>query len=95
KLSGRKAAYHETIDTVTDRDLHSPRPVANVIPGSYNGRSFTPADRYAPGMVNVLSHCNGMIVIDAATDKIKKGEKVKFLPMRWDFLRENFEAFTS
>jgi len=95
KRSGQKAPYHATIDTVTDKVLRSPRPVANVIPGFYNGRFFTPAEKFAPGMVNVLNHCNGMVILDAKTDEIKKGGKVNFLPMRWDFLREDFETFTS
>ncbi len=95
KISGQKAAYHATIETVTDKEIYSPRPVANIIPGFYNGHTFQPAEKFAPGMVNVLNHCNGMVIVDAKTDMIKEGEKVNFLPMRWDFLREDFKIFTS
>ncbi len=94
-LSGKSAPYHAAIHTQLSQDLHAPRPVAAVIPGSFDGRSFTPAAKFAPGMVSVLGRCNGMIVIDPDTEHLKKGNRVKFLPMRWDFTREDFEDFMS
>ena len=71
------------------------RPVANIIPGFFDGYCFTPCKKFAPGMVNVLNHCNGLIIIDTNTDELKVEESVKFLPMRWDFMREDFVEFTS
>ncbi len=95
KLSGKKESYHGYIQTTTSQNISSNRPISNIIPGFFNGSFFTPCKKFAPGMVNVLNHCNGLIIIDAKTDKLKIGECVKFLPMRWDFMRENFVEFTS
>jgi molybdopterin molybdotransferase len=95
KLSGKKEFYHGCIQTTMSQSISSVRPVANIIPGFYNGSCFTPCEKFAPGMVNVLNHCNGLIIIDANTNELKIGESVKFLPMRWDFMREDFVEFTS
>ncbi len=94
-LSGKKACYHDSITAKLKVDISSNRPVPNIIPGTFDGIFFTPVEKFAPGMVNVLNHCNGMIIIDANTDELKTDDNVKFLPMRWDFLRENFKEFTS
>ncbi len=81
KLSGQKAYHHRYIETMITEPLKSPRPVANMIPGFYDGKAFTPAKKYSPGMVNVLSHCNGYIVLSPETEKLEKGDYVKFLPI--------------
>ena len=95
KLSGKKNCYHDFIQTTTNQSVSSNRPVSNIIPGFYNGSSFTPVKKFAPGMVNVLNHCNGLIIIDAETNELKIGDNVKFLPIRWDFMIEDFVEFTS
>jgi len=95
KLSGKKAYYHDYITAKLKNDISSTRPVTNIIPGTFDGIYFTPLEKFAPGMVNVLSHCNGLIIIDSKTDKLKKEDIVKFSPIRWDFSREDFRKFTS
>lgn len=94
-LSGKKARYHAAIETVITESIASPRPVANIVPGCFDGSGFTPARQYAPGMVNVLSHCNGLIVISPDTQSVERGEKVGFLPINWNFTREDFKTFMS
>jgi molybdopterin molybdotransferase len=95
KLSGKKECFHGYIQTTTSQNISSNRPISNIIPGFFDGSCFTPCKKFAPGMVNVLNHCNGLIVIDADTDELKVGVSVKFLPIRWDFMKENFIEFTS
>lgn len=95
KLSGTNTPHHGHIQTTISEVFHSPRPVANIIPGKYDGSTFTPTQKFAPGMVNVLNHCNGLIIIAPKTDILKKGDYVKFLPMRWDFLEKDLEDFMS
>ncbi len=94
-ISGRREKHHRYLYTQISQEFRSPRPVANVIPGYFDGTLFTPAKKFAPGMVNVLSHCNGYIVIDPETDLLQKGDIVRFLPIKWDFLREDFADFMS
>jgi len=95
KLSGRKAYHHRYIETTITQPLKSPRPVANMIPGFYDGKAFTPAKKYGPGMVNVLGHCNGFILLLPETKSLKKGDLVKFLPIRWEFTQEERGSFMS
>ena len=71
------------------------RPVDTVLPGFFDGASFTPATKFAPGNVNVLNHCNGIIIIDKETTELKENDSVKFMPIRWEFLKEKFEDFRS
>jgi molybdopterin molybdotransferase len=95
KLSGKKAYYHDSIDTKLAKDISSNRPVTNIIPGTFDGRYFTPVSKFAPGMVNVLNHCNGLIIVDANTNELKIDDNVKFIPIRWSFFKDSFEEFTS
>lgn len=95
KLSGQKACYFDSITAKLSQDIVSNRPLSNIIPGTFDGTTFRPVKKFAPGMVNVLSHCNGMIVINTETDQLRKDDDVKFLPIRWNFLREDFKEFTS
>ncbi len=95
KLSGQKAYHHRYIETTITEPLKSPRLIANMIPGFYDGKAFTPAKKYSPGMVNTLSHCNGFIVLSPETESLGKGEPVKFLPIRWEFSQEEQGSFMS
>ncbi len=95
RLSGRGAPFHSYIETTTTETIRSPRPVANIIPGTFDGSGFTPLAKFAPGNVNVLNRCNGMIVVDPETNELQKGERVKFLPIKWNFLREDSVDFMS
>ncbi len=95
KLRGLKTTHHGFINTKISQSFEMNRPVDTVLPGFFDGVAFTPADKFAPGNVNVLNHCNGMIIIDKETKALKENDIVKFLPIRWEFLRENFEDFTS
>ncbi len=94
-LQGRNRCYHNSIKTLLAKDIISKRPVDTVIPGFFDGEYFTPANKFAPGNVNVLNHCNGMIIMDKETKRLNKGDSVRFLPTRWEFLQETFVELTS
>jgi len=95
KLKGLRKTHHGFIKTKMGQDFKTNRPVDTVVPGLFNGENFIPANKFAPGNVNVLSHCNGMIVIDKEKDMVKEGDTIKFMPIRWEFLQEEFREFTS
>lgn len=95
KLSGQKACYHDGITAKLSQKILSNRPLSNIIPGTFDGTTFTPLKKFAPGMVNVLNHCNGIIIINADKNELKQDDYVKFIPIRWNFLREDFKEFTS
>ncbi len=94
-LSGTNSPYHGYIETKISKNFNSPRYVSNILPGNFDGKSFSPIEKFAPGMVNVLNHCNGLIVIDPKTDLLTQGDLVKFIPMRWEFLNKEFKEFLS
>ncbi len=95
KLSGAKTIHHGFIQTTISQDFTMHRPVDTILPGHFDGTHFTPAKKFAPGNVNVLNHCNGMIIVDKETDKLKENDRVKFMPIHWEFLKEEFVKFTS
>ncbi len=95
KLSGKKECYHNYIKAKLKTDIFSNRPVSNIIPGTFDGEFFTPLAKFAPGNVNALNHCNGLIIVDEKRDELKIDDLVKFLPIRWEFLRDSFVEFTS
>ena len=95
KLQGLKTTHHGYITTQISQDFQMYRPVDTVLPGFFDGESFTPAKKFAPGNVNVLNHCNGMIIIDKETKELKENDSVKFMPIHWEFLKEEFVKFTS
>ncbi len=95
KLSGEKEAYQNVMNVPMGEDFILKKAVDSVIPGVYDGSFFKPAQKYAPGMVNVLPHCNGIIIVSKDTGRIEKGEIVKFIPIRWDFGSETFVRMKS
>ena len=95
KLSGSLKYHHGFIETKMATEFIKTRKVPTVIPGFFDGIYFKVADQFAPGMVNVLNHCNGFIVISEEKESIKKDDIVKFLPIEWEFGRENFINFQS
>lgn len=95
KLRGLKTTHHGFINTKISQDFKMNRPVDTVLPGFFDGESFTPAKKFAPGNVNVLNHCNGMIIIDKETKELKENDSIKFMPIHWEFLKEEFVKFTS
>jgi molybdopterin molybdotransferase len=59
-----------------------------VIPGDFDGEYFTPSKKRAPGMVNVLSNANSMIVVDENNDELLENDEVKILPINWKFFTD-------
>lgn len=94
-LKGNSSTQHGFIRTKISQTFKTNRPVDTIVPGLFDGTSFTPAAKFAPGNVNVLNHCNGIIVIDKETDTLTENEEVKFMPIQWEFLQKDFVKFTS
>lgn len=93
KLSGIKTVYTNYIETKIAEDFDKNRPVDTVIPGFFNGRYFHIAEKFGAGMVNVLNHCNGFVILGATIDSLKKDDMVKFIPIFCEFKSENFVDF--
>jgi molybdopterin molybdotransferase len=55
----------------------------SLIPGWYDGSSFTPSPKFGPGMVLPLSRANAFMMVDASVEGFEKGSRVKIIPTRW------------
>ncbi len=93
KLKNLKTPYHSYIETKISKKFIKNKKVDTVIPGFFDGNFFHVAKKFSPGMVNVLNHCNGFIIISKDKECIKENEIVKFLPIEWGFYTQKFKEF--
>lgn len=83
-LSGRSDKFQNAIMAKLQGDV-SNKEVHQLIPGFYDGEYFTPTKKRAPGMVNVLAHCNSFIIIDNSCEHLMNESIVRVIPIGWDF----------
>ncbi|MDD2827979.1 MAG: molybdopterin molybdotransferase MoeA [Sulfuricurvum sp.] len=82
-LSGRNDKYINTISTVMGSPFTMKKGRRSLIPGWFNGESFTPSEKFAPGMVLPLSRANAFMMVDASVEGFEQGSSVKIIPTRW------------
>lgn len=82
-LSGAKEKYLGSIETKMSHDFSTKPGRITLIPGYFDGKSFTVCDKFAPGMVSPLAKSNGYILKDAETKELQEGALVKFIPTRF------------
>lgn len=87
KLRGSRNIFHNFILGKISEELKNKKRTT-IIPGDFDGEYFTPSQKRAPGMVNVLSNANSMIVVDEKKDKLLKDEQIKILPINWKFFTD-------
>jgi molybdopterin molybdotransferase len=92
-LSGSKDIYHNTISSKISDDFKNKKGRPTLIPGYYDGESFTPSKKRSPGMVNILNHCNSLILLNENVDFLQKNAKVKLLPINWKFFTKEKKGF--
>ncbi|WP_345979686.1 gephyrin-like molybdotransferase Glp [Sulfurimonas sp. HSL3-2] len=84
-MSGNEAKYINFIETKIKNDLRLRPGKRTLIPGYFDGSSFTPNEKFAPGMVSPMAHANGFIMIDESVSELSAGASVKFISTRFDF----------
>ncbi len=82
-LSGDEEKYLGAIETKMAHDYSTKPGRQFLIPGYFDGKSFTICDKFAPGMVSPLAKANGYILKDADSKTLKKESLVKFIPIRF------------
>lgn len=85
KLLGVNDIYHNYIETSLEGEFINSKAQMGIIPGFFDGSSFSICEKRRPGMVSTLSHCNAIIVIDKSVKKLSNKSKVKVLPISWKF----------
>ena len=87
-LGGRKEKYISCIDTKM-KHSHTLRPgKRTILPGFFDGCSFTPIKKSSPGMVSPMAKANGFIMIASEVEELLEGASVKFIPSRFEFTSE-------
>jgi len=82
-LSGQNDKYLNTITTKISTSFTMKKGKRSLIPGWFDGESFTPSEKFGPGMVLPLSRANAFMMVDASVEKFEKSAGVKIIPTRW------------
>lgn len=82
-LSGRTDKYLSTIATKMAEPFKMKKGRRSLIPGWFNGSSFTPSEKFGPGMVLPLSRANAYMMVDASVEGFEKDAVIKIIPTRW------------
>lgn len=82
-LSGRANKYLSTLTTKISEPFKMKKGRRSLIPGWFDGASFTPSEKFGPGMVLPLSRANAFMMVDASVEGFEKDAVVKIIPTRW------------
>ncbi len=82
-LSGSSAPHHNSIAAKMKHGYRVRPGRRTLLPGYYDGESFTVCGKFAPGMITPLALSNGFIMLDAACSSLAEGDGVRFIPTRF------------
>ena len=82
-LSGQNDKYLSTITTKISTAFKMKKGKRSLIPGWFDGESFTPSEKFGPGMVLPLSRANAFMMVDASVEGFEESAEVKIIPTRW------------
>lgn len=82
-LSGRSDKYLSTITTRIGEPFKMKKGRRSLIPGWFDGASFTPSEKFGPGMVLPLSRANAFMMVDEKVEGFEAGAAVKIIPTHW------------
>lgn len=84
-MSANEDKYLSVIQTKMADDYKLKKGRRTLVPGFFDGSSFLPYKKFAPGMISPLANSNSYIIIDESCDFLEKGTLVKILPTRFSF----------
>lgn len=90
-LSGQKCKYLNTIDAKMKEDYKIRPGRRSLVPGFFDGRTFTPYKKFAPGMISPLADSNAFIMIDETSSLLQADQNVKVIPTRFFFTSETLQ----
>ena len=93
KLLGTNEINLNYIETKLGHDFENKKGRITIIPGYFDGESFTISKNRSPGMVSTLSSCNAITIFDSEISSLKKDSKIKILPIKWNFLTKEKKDF--
>lgn len=84
-LSGDEAKYIAPIETKMANDYVIKSGRRTLIPGFFDGASFTPDLKFSPGMISPLAVSNAYIIVDESCELLKKDSNIKIIATRFSF----------
>ena len=84
-LSGEDTKYLNVIKAKMKNDYKLKAGRRTLVPGWFDGESFEPCDKFAPGMVSPLASSNSFIMVDESIGFLACGNDVKIIPTRFEF----------
>lgn len=91
-LSGSDERYLGSLQATMANDFSVKPGRRTLIPGWYDGETFIPCAKFAPGMVSPLARSNGFIMIDENVNTLSKGVPVKVIPTRFGLYKRTQTA---
>lgn len=91
-LSGVSEKYLKGIDTKMKSEYKLKKSSISLVPGTFDGSSFEPCKKFAPGMVSPLAISNSYIMVNEGVEVLKKDEKVKVVPINFSFTTSEQES---
>lgn len=85
KLSATTSSYLAPVETVLAQPVRFKPGRRTLIPGWFDGSGFSPAAKFAPGMISPLAQSNGFIMIDEMCEALEVGARVKVIPTRFEW----------
>lgn len=95
KLLGSNEIHPAYIETKIAQDFKTRKGRITIIPGTFNGVTFSLTKKRSPGMVSVLADCNSFIVLNDTVEYLAKDSEVKILPINWKFFSKEKKDFLS
>jgi molybdopterin molybdotransferase len=87
-LGGSSEKYLGSLAATMKSDFKVKAGRRSLIPGWYDGRTFEPCKKFAPGMVSPLAKSNGFIMIDESVGELSSGTAVEVIPTRFGLYRK-------
>ena len=84
-LSANGEKYINVIETKMGTEFKTRAGKRSLIPGYFDGSSFSAVEKFAPGMISPMAISNGFIMIDQEVSLLEAGHSVKFISSRFGF----------
>lgn len=94
-LSGIDEKYINPIEAKMKNDYKLKKGRMSLVPGSFDGSSFEPCKKFAPGMVSPLASSNSYIMVNDGVEFIASGDIVKVMPIRFSFSAKEQKSLVS
>lgn len=84
-LSGTDEKFLSSIEAKMKSDYKLKKGRITLVPGYFDGSSFEPCEKFAPGMVSPLALSNSYIMIEEGVELLTSEEKIRVIPIRFSF----------